>query len=174
MSLSLVRQRVSKDRTPTEDEKQQWEEAMAETIALKKPNRVIDPLKKRPKVKERYYKPQDLPQRLPERIDPLERQIPRHRLKKVNIEARVDLHGMTQDQAYRELQRFLTFCQQKQMIWVLVITGKGIKKEEAGVLRTAVPQWLSQPPFISLASGYAPAKDKDGGLGALYVRLKRL
>lgn len=168
---------MSKDRTLTEEEKKLWNQAMVGIVVREKPNQITTPLKKRPRVKERFYKPEALPER-PIKIafDPAMRQIPKNRAKKVKIEATVDLHGMTQDQAYKALQRFLISCQHQGMTWVLVITGKGSKEGGTGigVLKAAVPQWLCQMPFLTLAAGHAPAKEHDGGTGAIYVRLKKI
>src|ERR1700691_773524 len=57
------------------------------------------------------------------------------------IEARLDLHGMTQDEAHRALNRFIARAHDDGRRAVLVITGKGAREGE-GVLRRAVPRWL--------------------------------
>lgn len=92
------------------------------------------------------------------------------RVSKVVIEARVDLHGFTKDQAQQQLQFFLMNAQIQSKSWVLVITGKG-RPENNLTLQKLVPGWLDSLPYVS---GYAPAKQNDGGAGALYVRLKKL
>ena len=93
------------------------------------------------------------------------------------IEARLDLHGMTQAQAHEVLQRFLGQAQAQQRRCVLVITGKGFRataEAPAGVLRGAVPRWLNEPPNRGRILAFAAARDRHGGGGALYVLLKRL
>jgi DNA-nicking Smr family endonuclease len=75
---------------------------------------------------------------------------------RVPIEGRVDLHGMSQDEAY-----------------FLLITGKGSSSGGDGVLRRAVPGWLATPPFRVLVSSHDLAAQRHGGAGALYVRLRR-
>ncbi|WP_052046075.1 Smr/MutS family protein [Candidatus Paracaedibacter symbiosus] len=92
------------------------------------------------------------------------------RVTKVVIEARIDLHGFTKDQAQQQLQFFLMNAQLQYKNWVLVITGKG-KPDRGVTLRSLVPGWLDNLPYVS---AYAPAKPHDGGTGALYVRLKKL
>ena len=89
------------------------------------------------------------------------------------IEARVDLHDMTQDQAYGLLLSFLSRAHAAGLRYVLVITGKGSSSGGEGVLRRAVPHWIATPPFRPLVSGLDPAARKHGGSGALYVRLRR-
>jgi DNA-nicking Smr family endonuclease len=93
------------------------------------------------------------------------------------IDARLDLHGMTQTRAHRMLLTFLQRAHHDGLTFVLVITGKGKvggAESERGVLRRQVPQWLSLPEFRSLVVGYEEAHIGHGGEGALYVRVRRL
>jgi len=94
------------------------------------------------------------------------------------IDARLDLHGLTQAQAHAALLRFLRDASARGARLVLVITGKGAKDlgsldGERGVLKRQVPQWLALPEFRSLVVGYEDAGIRHGGEGALYVRLRR-
>jgi DNA-nicking Smr family endonuclease len=91
------------------------------------------------------------------------------------IDARIDLHGMTQTRAHRALFGFLQRAQDDGLSFVLVITGKGKvgAESERGVLRRQVPQWLNLPEFRSLVVGYEEAHIGHGGEGALYVRVRR-
>lgn len=89
------------------------------------------------------------------------------------IEGRVDLHGMTQEQAYSLLYTFLSRAHAGGIRYVLVITGKGSSSGGDGVLRRAVPAWLSTPAFRMLVSSHDHAARNHGGSGALYVRLRR-
>ncbi len=89
------------------------------------------------------------------------------------IEGRVDLHGMTQDEAYSLLYSFLHRAHAGGVRYVLVITGKGSSSGGDGVLRRAVPAWLTTPAFRPLVSSHDHAARKHGGSGALYVRLRR-
>ena len=94
---------------------------------------------------------------------------------KKEIEARLDLHGMTQARAHRALSGFLHRAHGEGLTFVLVITGKGKvgAESERGVLRRQVPQWLSQPEFRTLVVGFEEAHIGHGGAGALYVRIRR-
>lgn len=87
------------------------------------------------------------------------------------IEGRVDLHGMTQSEAHGLLLSFLQRACAGGVRYALVITGKGEGGD--GVLRRAVPAWLSTPSFRPFVSGYDHAARGHGGGGALYVRLRR-
>lgn len=92
------------------------------------------------------------------------------------IDARIDLHGMTQVRAHRALLGFLQRAHSDGLTFVLVITGKGTitaADSERGVLRRQVPQWLSLPEFRALVVGFEQAHLGHGGEGALYVRMRR-
>jgi DNA-nicking Smr family endonuclease len=99
------------------------------------------------------------------------------------IEARIDLHGMTQRQAHEALLRFLHRAQGEGAKTVLVVTGKGSARLSntgdrdseriPGVLKRQVPMWLSLPEFRPLVVGFDDAHVGHGGQGALYVRLRR-
>ena len=91
---------------------------------------------------------------------------------KISMQARIDLHGMTQDEAHRALKDFLYDCQAAGLRAVLVVTGKGAGGE--GVLRAAVPKWLNEGENRQMVRAFSHAQPKDGGEGALYVLLKRL
>ncbi|UES37972.1 Smr/MutS family protein [Roseibium aggregatum] len=94
------------------------------------------------------------------------------------IDARIDLHGLTQHQAHDRLRGFLYQAQARSHKVVLVITGKGSSDaraymDERGVLRRMVPQWLSMPDLRSVVLGYEEAHANHGGGGALYVRIRK-
>lgn len=89
------------------------------------------------------------------------------------IEARLDLHGMTQLRAHRALAGFLHRAHHDGLTFVLVITGKGRSGGESGVLRRQVPEWLSLPEFRAFVVGFEEAAIGHGGEGALYVRIRR-
>jgi DNA-nicking Smr family endonuclease len=91
------------------------------------------------------------------------------------IDARLDLHGMTQMRAHRALLGFLQRAHHDGLTFVLVITGKGKMgaESERGVLRRQVPQWLGLPEFRALVVGFEEAHIGHGGEGALYVRVRR-
>lgn len=100
----------------------------------------------------------------------------------MRIEARLDLHGMTQDRAHQTLRQFITQCVHNHKRCVLVITGKG-KAEAAdsndgaaskgGVLRQAVPRWLEEPGLAGHILKISPAQPRHGGDGAFYILLRR-
>lgn len=107
---------------------------------------------------------------------------------RAEADARIDLHGLTQEAAHRRLLSFLRQSQARGHGLVIVITGKGAPKrlreigDEAwrpgpdaarGVLRRVVPQWLALPEMRPLVIGFEEAAMGHGGAGALYVRIRR-
>jgi DNA-nicking Smr family endonuclease len=99
---------------------------------------------------------------------------------KVVPEARLDLHGMTMDQAHPALMGFILGAHAQGKRLVLVITGKGKSRDEGGpipvrhgVLRHNVPQWLSSPPLAQAVLQITEAHVSHGGGGAYYVYLRR-
>lgn len=97
---------------------------------------------------------------------------------KMPVEGRLDLHGCTQDQAHTRLNRFVGEAYANGKRCVLVITGKGSSRNEAGeyavgVLRQKLPLWLSLPPLREMVLKSFPAVQRDGGGGAWYLYLKR-
>jgi len=89
------------------------------------------------------------------------------------VEARLDLHGLTQAEAHRELDGFLSRQYMTGKRCVIVVTGKGVGKDGGGVLRAAVPRWLNEAPNRERVLAFEYARQKDGGAGALYVLMKR-
>ncbi len=93
------------------------------------------------------------------------------------IDGRLDLHGMTQAEAYDALAGFLRGKQARGAKLVLVITGKGARGGDSGgrgVLKRMVSLWLDQPEFRGLIVGYERAAASHGGEGALYVSLRKV
>jgi len=108
---------------------------------------------------------------------------------RVEIDARIDLHGESMETARMKLWRFLSRCADQGLRTVLVITGKGSSdftrhtlhgrgfhesEQRNGRLRNALPDWLHEPEFRSLVSGFQPAHPKHGGGGAVYIKLRNL
>lgn len=132
--------------------------------------------------------PAAVPARAPEVVRPvaLERRKARRIAKGgQEIEARLDLHGLSQEEAHRALEHFIARASRDGRRTVLVITGKGgssraddfgdggFRARERGVLRRMVPHWLDGPLLRPLVVSYAQAHVRHGGEGALYVMLRR-
>jgi DNA-nicking Smr family endonuclease len=101
------------------------------------------------------------------------RTMDRLRRGRIRPEARLDLHGMTRQEAHGALTAFMARTESAGRRCVIVITGKGRVSEGGGVLRNEVPGWLNAPAIRHRILGFAEAQPKDGGAGALYVLLRR-
>lgn len=89
------------------------------------------------------------------------------------IEARLDLHGLTQAEAHHRLVEFVEACYRDGRRCVLVITGRGLGPDGPGVLKRAVPRWLGETGLRRRVLAIAPAQPRHGGAGALYLLLRR-
>ena len=87
------------------------------------------------------------------------------------IDARLDLHGLTQAEAHGRLVAFLATAQARGNRCVLVITGRGLRT--GGTLRAMTPRWLEAEPNRGRVLSFAQAQLHHGGEGALYVLLRR-
>lgn len=176
-------------RALSEEERALWESVAKQTKPLRKKHRAAEsetassateaPAAVKPAALRKPLVPISLPKAAKPaapRLAPLGR---RERAKlsrgRQEIEARLDLHGMTQTRAHRALSGFLHRAHLDGLTFVLVITGKGKMgaESERGVLRRQVPHWLSQPELRALVVGFEEAHVGHGGEGALYVRIRR-
>jgi DNA-nicking Smr family endonuclease len=89
------------------------------------------------------------------------------------IEARLDLHGMTQAEAHRTLSDFVAASRGAGRRCVLVITGRGLGQRGPGVLKSSVPRWLEESELRRHVLAIAPAQPHHGGPGATYLLLRR-
>jgi DNA-nicking Smr family endonuclease len=89
---------------------------------------------------------------------------------KFTIEASLDLHSLTADEAIERVDHFLHACSSHKKRWLCIIHGKGFySKESRSILKTLLNQWLRTHPKVL---AFCSAKPKDGGTGALYVLIK--
>ncbi|MBR1149747.1 Smr/MutS family protein [Bradyrhizobium sp. JYMT SZCCT0428] len=178
-------------RSLSEEERALWESVAKQVKPLRKRHRTVTPSAAAPEAEAGVAaKPVASPKAMPSpKIIPPSRPEPpplapigrreRSQLSRgrKEIDARLDLHGMTQIRAHRVLLTFLQRAHSDGLTFVLVITGKGKvggSEAERGVLRRQVPQWLSLPEFRSLVVGFEEAHIGHGGEGALYVRVRRV
>lgn len=118
--------------------------------------------------------PAEPPKKPSGRHQPLERPVKRKLAKgRLELEARIDLHGLFQSEAHALLHGFIVRAHERGLRHVLVITGKGASMGSDGALKRAVPMWFSKPEFRHLISSYETSAQNHGGEGALYVRLSR-
>ncbi len=96
------------------------------------------------------------------------------------IDARLDLHGMTVEQAKLRLKSFLLNAHARGDRVILVITGKGLRsgfdefnRPNRGVIREGLPQWVKDKTLAPMIVQITPAHRQHGGDGAFYLYLRR-
>ncbi len=96
------------------------------------------------------------------------------------VEAVLDLHGLTEDEAFAKVDSFIPQSYALGRRCVMIITGKGIRVHPdedifaaKGVLRKQVPQWLNMARLRAMILIYKHPSEKMGGSGALYILLRR-
>lgn len=101
--------------------------------------------------------------------------LPKQTLRKLqsrswSIQAHLDLHGMTTDEARTQLVQFLDNCRKRHCRCVRIIHGKGLRsKNREPVLKHKVRSWLMQRDEIL---AFCEARPVDGGSGAVLALLK--
>lgn len=84
----------------------------------------------------------------------------------------IDLHGLTEEQAFVELKNFLEYCRNSNKKEAVIVTGKG-RNNKAGVIKNAVPRWLEYTELKNYIHGYSNIIDSFGQSGAIRVQIKR-
>ena len=82
----------------------------------------------------------------------------------------LDLHRRTVEQARLDLWSFVQCSSAAQLRSVMVLHGKGHRSPNGGVLKGFVAHWLKSLPEVL---AYHSAQPRHGGVGALYVLLKK-
>ena len=95
-----------------------------------------------------------------------------------------DLHGFTLEDANKKVREILLSCIESKYKELLLITGKGIHSsnekdayvsKDYGKLKYSVPEFIkSNPELNKLIISIHEADDKDGGEGAILIKLKNL
>ena len=95
-----------------------------------------------------------------------------------------DLHGFSLDDANKKVKELISSCFESNYKEILLITGKGIhssndkdvyKSKNLGRLKHSVPEFIRSDPELSkIILSIKIADIKDGGDGAILIRLKKL
>lgn len=87
------------------------------------------------------------------------------------VQATLDLHGATVEDARGRLDGFLQACMEHQMRCVRIVHGKGYgSKNGNAVLKETVRRWLTQ---LAAVLAYVECAESDGGSGAVLVLLRK-
>ncbi len=92
------------------------------------------------------------------------------RLGKYSIDARLDLHRMTVEQARAALYQFVQDCMNHDIRCALITHGKGEGRENPALLKSCVANWL--PQFDDVLAFHS-AQKHHGASGATYILLKK-
>ena len=95
-----------------------------------------------------------------------------------------DLHGFTLLEANEKVKEIILLCVKKNYKEILFITGKGIHSnteknvytsKDLSKLRYSVPDFINSNLSLSqYVSSISDAEKKDGGQGAIIIKLKKL
>lgn len=92
------------------------------------------------------------------------------RLGKYSIDARLDLHRYTVDQARQQVYQFVQDCLKHDIRCALITHGKGEGRAQPPILKSCVAHWLPQIPQVQ---AFHSAQKHHGGTGATYVLVKK-
>lgn len=92
------------------------------------------------------------------------------RLGKYPIDARLDLHHMTVDQARTAVFQFIKDCMSHDIRCALITHGKGEGRSQTAQLKSCVAHWLPQFPEVL---AFHSAQKPHGWVGATYVLLRK-
>ena len=92
------------------------------------------------------------------------------RLGKYPIQARLDLHKRTLEQARDEVVKFLKQCMKMDIRTVVIVNGKGERSNPPALMKSFVAQWLVQIKEVQCVHS---AQRFHGGTGAVYVLLRK-
>ena len=173
----------------TADELELWRVVTA-SVVPRNPRRVVPAAPKSPAVRHEAlaeHRPADRrapavePQHKP--LVDIDRRMKRELAKgRLEIDARLDLHGYRAAEAHTRVVDFLANAQRNGVRVALIVTGKGGRpsrmgewsgEHETGVLKRQTPMWLADPRLRHIVAAFGEASQPHGGAGALYVRIRR-
>jgi DNA-nicking Smr family endonuclease len=90
------------------------------------------------------------------------------------VQAHLDLHGFTSEDARVEVEKFLVAARRDGRRCVLIIHGRGHgSKEGIPVLKERLKVWLTRGRIGHGVLAFCTARPTDGGAGAVYVLLRK-
>lgn len=92
------------------------------------------------------------------------------RLGRYDLQARLDLHRHSVEQARQAIWRFIGDCRKKGARYVLIIHGKSKGKNKSAVLKSCINHWLRQ---LDDVLAFHTAQKHHGGAGATYILIKK-
>ena len=102
----------------------------------------------------------------------------------INRRYKFDLHGFTLDEANNKVKEIIEYCIKNKFKELLIITGKGLHStneddayisNKLGKLKYSVPEFIKTNSELNkLIISINDAEKKDGGEGAIIIKLKNL
>jgi len=92
------------------------------------------------------------------------------RLGKYSIDARLDLHRRTVEQARNEVFRFIADAMKYDLRTLMILHGKGEKEATPALLKSWVNKWLKEMDDVL---AFHSCQQQHGGTGAVYVMLRK-
>ncbi|AQT60364.1 DNA endonuclease SmrA [Cellvibrio sp. PSBB023] len=92
------------------------------------------------------------------------------RMGKYQIDARLDLHHMTVEQARTAVFQFVKDCMSNDIRCALITHGKGEGREQPAQLKSCIAHWLPQ---LDEVMAFHSAQKRHGWVGATYVLLRK-
>ena len=89
-----------------------------------------------------------------------------------SIQAHIDLHGLSVQDAYEAFEKFLKHSIMTGKRGVLIVHGRGLSSPEKPVLKTKLVEWLTSGPWRKWVIAFSSARAFDGGTGATYLLLR--
>ncbi len=108
----------------------------------------------------------------------------KERSKNKDLRFKFDLHGYSLLEANKKVKEIIIFCSDNKYKEILLITGKGIHSStekdiyvsrDLSKLRHSIPDFIqSNTELLQRVKTIVPAENKDGGDGAIIIKLKSL
>ncbi|MBZ5498343.1 MAG: Smr/MutS family protein [Acidobacteriia bacterium] len=91
-----------------------------------------------------------------------------------SIQGYIDLHGLSRIEAREAVEAFIIRMSRERSCCVKIVHGRGINSSsDKAVLKEHLQRWLATRRMSHHVVAYASAPHADGGVGAIYVLLRR-
>lgn len=101
------------------------------------------------------------------------RELARLRRGEIPVEASLDLHGHSAEDARRQMIALFERAAREGYRCLLVVHGRGHRSPAGPVIKASIPGWLAAPPWGSEVRAFVTAPPSLGGPGATLVLLRR-
>ena len=91
-----------------------------------------------------------------------------------SIQGQIDLHGLSRIEARAAVEDFILRMSRERSCCVKIVHGRGINSPtDKAILKESLQHWLTTRRMSQCVVAYASAPYPDGGVGAIYVLLRR-